>query len=95
MAINLALLLGASRVFLLGFDMKTDGGKTNWHDANISKTITDASYHRFEKGFVEIVKDLPVVFPGRQIFNCGTDSRLRAFPKMSLEEALCVSSCAC
>jgi hypothetical protein len=94
-AINLALLLGARRVFLLGFDLKIGkGGKTNWHDANISKP-TEASYVRFHKGFVDMANDLPRVFPGREVYNCGPDSNLRAFPMMDLEEALCGSVAVC
>ena len=40
-AVNLALLLGAKRIFLLGFDMRaSERGKTNWCDE--SKNIRDA-----------------------------------------------------
>ncbi|HPT36436.1 MAG TPA: hypothetical protein PK309_07900 [Bacillota bacterium] len=87
-AINLALLLGARRVFLLGFDMQVLDGKTNWHDANISKP-TDATYKNYQKGFAAIAKDLPVVFPGCCVYNCGKESRLQVFPKVDLEAALC------
>jgi len=86
-AINLAFVLGASRVFLLGFDLKVSEGKTNWHDRNISKP-TDSSYKNFEKGFTEIAKNLPKVFPGGQIFNCTPGSRLTVFPRMDLKAAL-------
>ncbi len=86
-AINLALLLGAKRVFLLGFDLAVRDGKTNWHDQNISRP-TEASYVRFQKGFAAIAQRLPKVFPGTAIYNCGEESRLDVFPKMSLLEAL-------
>ncbi len=86
-AINLALILGAYRVFLLGFDLRVRDGKTNWHDCNLGKP-NDASYRRFIRGFQAVAADLPHKFPGRTIYNCTPDSGLLVFPKMSLEEAL-------
>jgi hypothetical protein len=86
MAVNLALILGASRIFLLGMDMKArEDGKTHWHDVVIDRS-TPQHYDRFMTGFETVKRQLPVVFPGRQVFNVsdGT-SRLVTFPVVELQ----------
>ena len=88
-AINLALILGAKRVYLLGFDMKLlDPKCPNWHDRLIHKLdIFNAElYKRFNKGFKEVARCLPRAFPGSQIINVTDDSNLDAFPKISLKD---------
>ena len=87
LAINAALVLGAKRVFLLGFDMKRKDNKTNWHDDNIGRP-NDPSYDRFMKGFSSVASSLPVAFPGCEVINLGPDSRLECFPKRNLDEVL-------
>jgi len=86
-AVNLALILGAKRVVLLGFDMKLKGFKANWHPNHLNKPNPDA-YQRFKRGFEAIKKDLPKVFPGSEIVNAGPDSDLNLFPEVDLEEIL-------
>src|SRR5574343_1711355 len=44
-AVNVALLLGAERVFLLGFDMKLNGKQSNWHEQNIGHPNADVSQY--------------------------------------------------
>ncbi len=90
-AINLALLLGASRVYLLGIDMDTvreDGRvKAHWHTAN--KLKHPARYSRFQTGFDHVKADLPTVFPDRIVLN-ATDgsSKLRGFERVTIQAAL-------
>lgn len=85
MAINLALLLGARKVFLLGYDMKPDDkGRTHWCRPPLMKPNNN-TYVDFSKGFVHIAKDLDRVFPGSQVFNITTDSTLETFPKIDFE----------
>jgi len=85
-AINLALLFGASPVYLLGFDMQLIDGKANHHDAYHRKANPKA-YARFLKKFEFLARDLPKLFPGKRIINLedGT-SKLNLFPKESLKE---------
>lgn len=86
MAINLALILGAQRVFLLGFDMKLGPtGNANWHDERYEPAKPEI-YKGFCNAMWRIVKTLPHVFPGTQIINVTNDSALERFPKVSLEE---------
>jgi len=84
-AVNLALLLGAKRVLLLGFDMHLIGGRSNWHDNNLDKPNA-AVYPRFLKGFERLAKDLPIKFPGCKIINITDDSSLDLFPKIGVKE---------
>jgi hypothetical protein len=84
-AINLALLFGASTVYLLGYDMKlSPEGKANYHNAYAHPPRAHV-FKRFKRGMVDVQKDLPRLFPGRKVINLedGT-SGLDVFPKMSL-----------
>ena len=82
-AVNLALLLGAKRVFLLGFDMHLTNGKANWHQNTLVKP-DKKTYPVFIKGFAQVARDLKSKFPGREIFNITNDSSLDMFPKIGV-----------
>ena len=85
-AINLALIMGAKRVFLLGFDMQlSKAGKANYHDRPCDKP-TKAVYKKFLKGLEKLKRDLPKVFPGREIINITDDSRLNLFQKIGVKQ---------
>jgi hypothetical protein len=84
-ALNLALILGAKRIFLLGFDMKLTDGDANWH-VNEVNMPTAYVYPKFKRGFDVIAKKLPTVFPGAEIYNLTDDSALDVFPKISLND---------
>ncbi len=85
LAINLALLLGVKRIFLLGFDMQlSEDGKGNWHSNKLNKP--DAKiYAKFLRGFKALTKELNK-FPGVEIINVTDDSKLEVFPKVSVED---------
>ena len=85
-AINLALILGAKTVYLLGFDMFLDEkGNPNWHDNLIDNPCSEV-YERFLASFGHVSRELPVKFPGRQIFNVTKKSNLNIFPKLDFDE---------
>lgn len=85
-AVNLALIFGAKRIFLLGFDMKLDKkGEANWYNKRYEKEKAEV-YKRFLKGFDYVARDLPVKFPGREVINLTEDSNLKVFPKASIVE---------
>jgi len=80
LAINLALLLGAKRVFLLGFDFKlSKDGQANWHPNNLDKPDSGIYNNKFLSGFMRLKNDL-FKFPDSQIFNITNDSNLKIFP---------------
>lgn len=84
LAVNLALILGARRVFLLGFDMRLGGeGRANWHDLRYQSVGGDV-YGRFIQGFGRVAKALPQVFPRRSVVNLTDSSDLPHFEKVSL-----------
>jgi len=88
MAINLALSFGASRVFLLGFDMATHKGEPNWHPNPINTRPQNSVYDRFLRGMGHVARDLESKFPDRQVVNLvgHLGSRLEVFLRAPLEE---------
>lgn len=86
-AINLAVQFGASRLLLVGFDMRIDLG-VHWHGKhergmnNPSKTTVE-KWRAHLDGQAARLKEL-----GVEVINCSLVSALTAYPKMSLEEAL-------
>jgi hypothetical protein len=89
-AINLAVLLGASRIFLLGFDMGRNEGKSHWH-SHRHKPTEDVSFARFQKGFKCLAASLASLRPDVQVLNVtdGT-SKLLVFPAISFGQLDCI-----
>ena len=87
-AINLAYLLGAKSIILLGFDMKRNAGKTHFFGHH--------PYHRPEQGpndevmqrwcrnFVQLANDLHD--EGVEVYNATRDTVLYAFERRELEQ---------
>ncbi len=85
-AINLALILGAKKVYLLGFDCKlSEQGKPNWHDHLLSPPNAKV-YKRFNQAFKTLASWMPRRFPDREIINITDDSGLDVFPKVSCDK---------
>lgn len=84
-AINLALLFGAARVFLLGIDLRSEEGQHNWHDRQPDH-LTPQTYQRFQRGFQCVADDLPKLFPGRQVISISDEDHLGLFPVRSVVE---------
>jgi hypothetical protein len=98
-AINLAVLLGAGRIVLMGFDMRDistrdacgkEVAKRNWHDDYPAKTRPIDVFPRFMRGFPGIAAHLDrLKIP---CVNATPGSALKEFPIVEPEEVLCVSS---
>jgi len=85
-AINLALIMGAQTVYLLGFDMHLDAeGRPNWHDFVIDIPTT-AVYQRMIKKFEKAAPMLKRIYPTRSIINVTNNSDLHTFPKINFDE---------
>jgi len=85
-AINLALILGAKRIFLLGFDMSLDeAGRSNWHLNYLDKPGTQ-HYKRYIDSMKESINQIEINFPGSEIYNLNPLSSMELFPKRRLEE---------
>lgn len=78
-AINLALLMGAKRVFLLGFDCKPGkNNEANWHKWQI-EPMMPGLHDKFLKGFKQLAEALPQVFPECEVINLTPDSAIPYF----------------
>lgn len=85
-AVNLALILGAQRVYLLGFDMHlSKDGRPNWHKNLISRP-SKSVYEEFIEGFTRVSIDLKKKFSGREIINVTDNSDLDVFPKVGCKQ---------
>ena len=85
-AINLAYLLGANKIILLGFDMKIEGKKTHFHDGY----STPQNPKIYENNMVPYFKTLvdPLKSHGVEIYNACPDSALTCFKKCTIEEVM-------
>lgn len=83
LAINLALLLGVKRVFLLGFDMKLEGDRANWHEMR-TEDPQACVYPHFCKQLEHVARELSDKFPGCEVINVSDVSVLKVFPVESL-----------
>ena len=83
--LNLADLLGAQNIYLLGFDMKSSGPKTeNWHtDYPEGMRPPSEHYQTYLSDFERVAH-----YCNAQVWNCNPDSELKLFPYRPLDEAL-------
>lgn len=98
-AINLAILFGSKKIYLLGFDMKRqpiseterckkaipEKTRSNWHKNNLDNN-PDSVYKKFLHWADFVERDWHEKFWDVQIFNITDDSALEIFPKISLKE---------
>jgi hypothetical protein len=86
-AINLAYLLGAKQIILLGYDMKNDGKQSHYHDGYpVPATGNNVYKDQFIPGFeilAGLLKDKNV-----KVYNASINSDLLVWPKISFEKAL-------
>lgn len=83
-AINLAVLLGAGMIVLLGYDMQRTGGRSHWfgdHPYPVS-----SPYQAFRGHFASLVG--PLADLGIPVINCSRETALEVFPRQRLEETL-------
>jgi hypothetical protein len=80
-AVNLALLMGASRVVLVGFDMH--GSHFFGRHPKPLRNVTN--FNGFIRAFERAARHLPA---GVQILNATPGSALRCFPMVSLDDVL-------
>lgn len=82
-AIQLAVVGGASKVVMLGYDCQRTGGKTHWHGDH-PKTLGNArSIANWPQQFKSLARRC-----GGKVVNCSRVTALDCFPRMELSEAL-------
>jgi hypothetical protein len=83
-AINLAVHLGATRILLLGYDMRPVGGRHHFYDP---KPVPHGSpYLSFRKLMATMVT--PLAAAGVTVVNCSRQTALECFPRAALREVL-------
>lgn len=85
-ALNLAILGGASRILLLGYDMQESGGKSHWfgdHPGTLKRT---SPYAVFRKAFEDAADQIARL--GVEVINCSRETSLTCFPRVALLEVL-------
>lgn len=87
-AINLAVHLGASRVILLGYDMRPDGNRLHWHGRHPGplNNPDESRFRVWRELFPTLVLDLQRV--GVDVLNASRVSALSCFPRVRLEDVL-------
>lgn len=85
-AIHLAAHFGAKRIVLLGYDMKPDGDRTQWHAEH--KVPTNLGIYRstFLPNFPHLAA--PLAERGIEVINATPNSALTVWPLRRLEEVI-------
>lgn len=84
--VNLAMLAGAQRIVLLGYDMKQGvQGRNNWHNAHRRSTPA-GHYQIYRRAFRKLPPLLSAL--GVEVLNATPDSALTDFPKVELARLL-------
>ncbi len=83
-AVNLAYLLGAERIILLGFDQMVTGKQRHWFGDHPGHMNVESNYPACIKHFQSIK---PEAY-GIEILNCSRRTALNHFPCHALDEVL-------
>jgi hypothetical protein len=87
-AVNIAVLLGVSKIVLLGYDMQpAEDGRTHWHADHPNNFQPGPLVFRSWLGaFPALVK--PLADAGVSVVNCTVRTALTCFPRQPLRETL-------
>jgi hypothetical protein len=87
-AVNLAVLLGAARILLLGYDLQPGpDGRTHYHgDHPYGAGPTDLIFRSWRAAFTSMIA--PLAAAGVHVINCTRATALEAFPHGVLEAEL-------
>lgn len=83
-ALNLAVLLGAKRIMLLGFDMRIVDERRHFFGDHPKGMNVQSNYAQWITKFKTIPPDLT----GVEVFNCTKGSALKCFPYKPLKKLL-------
>lgn len=86
-AINLAVLYGATRILLLGYDMQRDAQRRAHFFGKHPDGLCNASpYDLMARSFLDLIQPLSDL--GVTVINCTRETALTAFPRQPLDVAL-------
>jgi hypothetical protein len=77
-ALHLAILLGAKRVFLLGYDAKV-GKRVHWFGKHPQPLRNTGNYNAWAALYGQTAHPVPII-------NCSRETAITAFPRMTIEE---------
>jgi hypothetical protein len=83
-AANLAVLLGAVRILLIGYDHRFPGNQAHWFGDHPDKVRS--CYSRWFKLWETVPEQIKKM--GVKIINCTPGSALKVFPMAELEKTL-------
>jgi hypothetical protein len=88
-AINLAFLMGAARIVLVGFDMDATGGKLHWHADHAGRCHNPpmSQFKRWREVVDNAAKQL--LDMGVNVVNCTGTTALVDWPRATLDEVFC------
>lgn len=84
-AINIAVLAGAKKILLLGYDMRFKDGKSHWFGDHPVKT-PEHSYKHYAQNFKAMVPQLQKA--GVSVINCTPGSLINCFPFSTVKQEL-------
>ena len=84
-AVNLAILTGATRVLLLGYDMHFDGTRSHWHKGHPVK-VDEGRYSHFARNFNSMLPQLKQM--SVEVVNCTPGSLISCFRRAELSAVL-------
>lgn len=87
-AIGVAACFGARRILLVGFDMRNEPGtgRAHWFGQHPAPLVRTQLFDEWLQKFEAIARDAEAL--GVQIINCTSESALRLFPLVPIDEAL-------
>lgn len=85
-ALNFALNLHPSRIFLLGFDMKYIGSKSHFHEYHTCPTASSTYPERFIPSMEKLAQQSSHL--ATKVINCSLDSALKCFSVENVENYL-------
>ena len=88
-ALNVAYHLGAKTIYLLGYDMNLNEGKTNWHDG-YKNEVPNNNRTRLNNIFIQQFNGVKKTYleKGIKIYNLNVDSNLKEFETKAIEKEL-------
>jgi len=84
-AVNIAVLAGAKKILLIGYDMRFPGGKSHWHDGHPIKVGEDR-YKQYARTYKSMLAQLTQL--GVDVVNCTAKSEISAFRFSTIEKEL-------
>jgi hypothetical protein len=84
-AVNLAILMGAAKIVLIGFDMRVADGRRHFFGDHPEPLNNKADFASFVPPFVRAAQSMP---PGVEILNATPGSALQCLPMVDLDDVL-------